>query len=78
MTDYQCVLADDVWHATQEQAVAPPLNRGGAYTICAVWTPFKAGYERRRPTCPECLHAVEKDEARRAKPTAVRRPRVMP
>lgn len=53
---------DDVWHATQEQAAPPSIHQGGAYTICAVWATFVRGYERRRPTCPTCLRACERDE----------------
>jgi len=73
MSDYQCVLASDglTWHATQEQAAPPPITRGGAYTTCAVWCEFRRGYERRRPTCPECLRACEQDEARRARKPSV-------
>lgn len=62
--DYQCVLVDDVWHATQEQASPPPVYRGGAWTICSVWAEFKRGYDRRRPTCSECLRACVAHERR--------------
>lgn len=60
--EYQCVRVDDVWHATQEQASPPPIHLGGAWTICCVWATFTRGYERRRPTCPVCLRACERDE----------------
>lgn len=82
-TNYQCVLAPDglTWHATQEQAAPPAITRGGAYTTCGLWAEFRRGYEQRRPTCPECLRACERDEAllaRRAAEKAklaARRPR---
>lgn len=60
--EYQCARVEDVWHAMQEQAAPPSISQGGAWTICAVWAPFTRGYERRRPTCPVCLRACEKDE----------------
>jgi len=55
---YQCVMLAGVWHLTQEQATPPPMLRMGAYTSCAKWAEFKLGYEKRRPTCPECLKHV--------------------
>jgi hypothetical protein len=55
---YQCVRLGDQWHLTQEQASPPPIHRGGAYTSCAKWAEFKLGYEKRRPTCPECVEHV--------------------
>lgn len=60
--EYQCAKVDDVWHATQEQASPPAIHLGGAWTICCVWAAFTRGYERRRPTCPVCLLACERDE----------------
>jgi len=78
MTDYQCSLtADGQWHATQEQAAPPAITRGGAFSTCSTWLDFKRGFERRRPTCPECLRACEQDEQRRNRvnPSRVRRPR---
>jgi hypothetical protein len=61
---YQCVLVGEVWHLTQEQANPPNILRGGAYTSCSVWADFKRGYDRRRPSCPECLRHAECDEER--------------
>lgn len=69
VADYQCVKVGDLWHLTQEQAVPPPITRGGAYTSCAKWAEFKLGYERRRPTCPECAEHVatyERNKRRKA------------
>jgi hypothetical protein len=70
LPDYQCVRIGDVWHATQEQALPPPISNGGAWTICAVWAPFTRGYERRRPDCTHCLRACHKDEGTRVEPVA--------
>lgn len=56
---YQCVKLGEAWHLTQEQATPPPILRMGAYTSCAKWAEFKLGYEKRRPTCPECMRHVE-------------------
>lgn len=67
-TDYQCTRVDDVWHATQEQALPPHIHSGGAWTICCVWATFTRGFERRRPTCPECLLACVRDEGIAAAP----------
>lgn len=58
VADYQCVKVGELWHLTQEQATPPPITRMGAYTSCAKWAEFKLGYERRRPTCPECMKHV--------------------
>jgi hypothetical protein len=58
VADYQCVKLGELWHLTQEQAVPPPITRMAAYTSCAKWAEFKLGYERRRPTCPECMSHV--------------------
>jgi allantoicase len=57
---YQCVLSTSgEWHLTQEQMSPPPPLRGqGCFTSCAKWMQFDRGYERRRPTCPECLQHV--------------------
>lgn len=55
-TAFQCVLVGDLWHLTQEQANPPPILRVESWTSCAVWAVFKRGFERRQPTCPECLH----------------------
>lgn len=55
---YQCVKVGELWHLTQEQATPPPKERGGAYTSCSKWAEFKFGYEKRRPTCPECAQHV--------------------
>lgn len=74
-TDYQCVLVGDVWHLTQEQAVAPNVLRDGAWTSCAVWATFKRGFNRRRPDCPDCLNHVLKWESCRApRPALVSEP----
>lgn len=62
---YQCVLVGEVWHLTQEQANPPPILKGGSYTSCSIWADFKRGYERRAPSCPECLRHAEKDEERK-------------
>jgi hypothetical protein len=59
---YQCVLTPAGWCLTQEQANPPPILRMGAYTSCSKWAVFKLGYEKRRPTCPECMKHVAKDE----------------
>ncbi len=78
VTDYQCSLTPDgLWHATQEQAAPPAITRGGAFSTCSTWLDFKRGFERRRPTCPECLRACEQDEQRRnrVEPVKVRRTR---
>jgi hypothetical protein len=56
---YQCVKLGPDWCLTQEQASPPPIFRGGAYTSCSKWAEFKFGYEKRRPTCPECVRHVE-------------------
>jgi hypothetical protein len=76
--DYQCVLVGDVWHLTQEQASPPPITRGGAYVLCPLscWADFKRGYERRRPTCAQCLAACIADEGEPV-PMAVRKPRTL-
>lgn len=66
---YQCVLLGEVWHLTQEQANPPQILRQGAYTSCSVWADFKRGYERRRPTCPECLRHAEDHERKTWTPT---------
>lgn len=63
--DYQCVKAGEDWHLTQEQANPPHIHRGGAWTACTRWVEFRAGFERRRPTCIECLKHVQIDEVRR-------------
>lgn len=55
---YQCVKIGDVWHLTQEQATPPLPARMAAYTSCAKWAEFKFGFEKRRPTCPECMSHV--------------------
>lgn len=55
---YQCVKIGDGWCLTQEQTSPPPAFRGGAYTSCSKWAEFKFGYEKRRPTCAECLRHV--------------------
>jgi hypothetical protein len=65
--DYQCILIDEVWHATQEQSNPPVVTRGnlndGCWTICCKWATFLRGYERRRPSCAECLkHCVFDEE----------------
>lgn len=67
MRDYQCILIDEVWHATQEQSNPPVVTRGnlndGCWTICCKWATFLRGYERRRPSCAECLkHCVFDEE----------------
>jgi hypothetical protein len=61
--DYQCVQIGEVWHLTQEQATLPRMFPDGAYTSCVKWANVKPGYgkssyEKRRPTCEECLHHV--------------------
>lgn len=61
--DYQCVRVGELWHLTQEQASPPVVHRLGAWTSCCLWGEFRVGYERRRPTCPECLKHTERDEA---------------
>ena len=64
-TDYQCVLIEDVWHATQERANPPKFQVGtlaGAWTICCKWGQFNRGFEKMRPTCPECLKHCNIDE----------------
>jgi hypothetical protein len=58
IVSYQCVLTVRGWCLTQEQATPPPVLRMGAYTSCSVWADFKLGYEKRRPTCPECARHV--------------------
>lgn len=56
---YQCVLVGELWHLTQEQANPPPVLRMESWTSCAIWAVFKRGFERRLPTCPECMgHAA--------------------
>lgn len=55
---YQCVKIGDAWHLTQEQATPPPPARLASYTSCGKWADFKFGYEKRRPTCPECAKHV--------------------
>jgi len=63
-TGYVCVLKDGEWHLTQEQANPPqPVRGSGAFSSCCIWLPFTQGYDRRRPTCPECLRHVEVFEA---------------
>lgn len=52
---YQCVKLGELWHLTQEQASPPPVLRMGAYTSCSKWAEFRAGFEKTRPTCPECM-----------------------
>jgi uncharacterized damage-inducible protein DinB len=38
----------------------------GAYTSCAKWAEFRLGYERRRPTCAECVrHAMAHEKKQR-------------
>ena len=64
---YQCVLVDDYWHLTQEQATPPSITAGGAWTLCGPWAEFKRGFERRRPTCGRCAAAVSVHEARLAR-----------
>lgn len=66
---YQCVKVGEIWHLTQEQANPPPLLRGGSYTSCSTWADFKLGYEKRRPTCPECMRHMSASE-RKEKGTA--------
>lgn len=62
---YQCVLVNEVWHLTQEQASPPLIHRGGAYTSCGFWAEFSRGLDRRRPTCPECIKHAEVFERRK-------------
>jgi len=66
--DYQCVLVGETWHLTQEQASPPPIFRGGAWTACCIWAEFKRGYEKRKPTCAECIEHVEVFEKKRRVP----------
>jgi hypothetical protein len=64
--DYTCVLDNDgAWHLTQEQAEPPPIHRGGAWTSCVRYVEFRRGYDKRRPTCAECVqHATRYEESR--------------
>ncbi len=67
---YQCVMRDDLWHLTQEQAVPPPIHLGGAYIICdSLWAAFARGYEKRRPTCAKCLEIVRSHEEKSSRGT---------
>jgi hypothetical protein len=62
---YQCILSPTgEWHLTQEQITPPaPLRGQGCFTSCSKWMQFERGYERRRPTCPECLrHVVDYEQ----------------
>lgn len=63
---YQCVMVGETWHLTQEQANPPPILRMESWTSCALWAVFKKGFEKRLPTCAECLRHVEEFERRRA------------
>lgn len=53
----------DEWCAIQRQADPPPKYDDGLATLCAHWITLTGGIERRRPTCPECLAALERYEA---------------
>jgi len=64
MPTYQCVKIAEFWHLTQEQMNPPPILRVGSYTSCARWGEFKVGYEKRIPTCPECMRHVADWEKR--------------
>jgi hypothetical protein len=52
---YQCVRTSTGWCLTQEQANPPVIHRLGAWTSCVKWGEFRAGFEKMRPTCPECV-----------------------
>lgn len=63
--DYQCVMIGDVWHLVQEQSNPPTFQKGsdaGCYTMCCKWAQFNRGYDKKRPTCVECLEACVIDE----------------
>lgn len=64
---YQCILVDDVWHLTHDQAAPPSVLSAGAWTMCLIWASFKRGYNRQRPDCPYCLNQVHIEEAKKAK-----------
>lgn len=67
MRHYQCVRIVEAdgsssWHLTQEQSTPPVALRLGAWTSCTRWGEFRAGFERRRPTCVECTKHADADE----------------
>lgn len=64
MKDYQCVydVSFKLWHLTQRQADPPSKTEPWCWTSCYVVAIPKHGYEKRRPTCEECLGHVTKFE----------------